>query len=123
VVEQLPSSSCFDRGCDAVVLMTMKGESEGGLYRHRNDWEHVVKDERVIVIRRATVLPLGFIERRWTKLAPIARSRERSEPAKCSSASATQNAILPPVVGAERVHPAIRTKWRRYFSASDQPLT
>ena len=68
----MPYEFLLDRGCDAVVLMTMKGESEGGLYRHRDDWEHVITDERVIVIRPRHRLPLGFVERRWSKLAPIA---------------------------------------------------
>ncbi|HEY2094241.1 MAG TPA: patatin-like phospholipase family protein [Thermoanaerobaculia bacterium] len=61
-----------DCGCDAVMLMTMKGESEGGLYHDRDDWEHTIADDRVIVIRPRHRLPLGFVERRWTKLAPIA---------------------------------------------------
>ena len=52
--------------------MTMKGESEGGLYRHSDDWEHEIPDQRVIVIRPRYRLPLGFVERRWSKLAPIA---------------------------------------------------
>lgn len=68
----MPYEFLLDRGCDAVVLMTMKGESEGGLYRNKDDWEHVVTDERVIVIRPRHRLPLGFVERRWAKLAPIA---------------------------------------------------
>jgi predicted acylesterase/phospholipase RssA len=68
----MPYEFLLGLGCDAVVLMTMKGESEGGLYRHRDDWEHVITDERVIVIRPRHRLPLGFIERRWPKLAPIA---------------------------------------------------
>jgi len=68
----MPYEFLLGHGCDAVVLVTMKGESEGGLYRHRDDWEHVITDERVIVIRPRFRLPLGFVERRWTKLAPIA---------------------------------------------------
>jgi predicted acylesterase/phospholipase RssA len=68
----MPYEFLLDGGCDAVVLMTMKGESEGGLFRHRDDWEHQIADERVIVIRPRHRLPLGFVERRWKKLAPIA---------------------------------------------------
>lgn len=68
----MPYQFLLERGCDAVVLMTMKGESEGGLYRHRDDWEHVISDERVVVIRPRHRLPLGFVERRWPKLVPIA---------------------------------------------------
>ncbi|HEX3581622.1 MAG TPA: patatin-like phospholipase family protein [Thermoanaerobaculia bacterium] len=68
----MPYEFLLGLGCDAVVLMTMKGESEGGLYRHRDDWEHVITDDRVIVIRPRYRLPLAFVERRWPKLAPIA---------------------------------------------------
>jgi predicted acylesterase/phospholipase RssA len=68
----MPYEFLLDRGCDAVVLMTMKGESEGGLFRHRDDWDYQIADERVIVIRPRHRLPLGFVERRWKKLAPIA---------------------------------------------------
>ena len=119
----LPYEFLLDRGCDAVVVMTMKGESEGGLYRNRDDWEHVVKDERVIVIRPRHRLPLGFIERRWTKLAPIAdlgalRAREvllgeRHLECDLAARGPAPSAYIS----------AIRTKWRRYFNASEQPLT
>ena len=105
------------------MLMTMKGESEGGLNRHRNDWEHVIKDERVIVIRPRHRLPLGFIERRWTKLAPIAdlgalRTREvllgeRHLECDLAARGPAPSAYIS----------AIRTQWRRYFNGSDQPLT
>ncbi len=71
----IPYEFLFARGCDAVVLITMKGESEGGLYRHPEDYEHEIAAEyrdRVIVIRPRHRLPLGFLERRWERLAPIA---------------------------------------------------
>ena len=70
--DAIPYQRLFDEGCDAVVLMTSKGESEGGLYRNPQDFEHVIDDERVVVIRPRYRLPLGFVERRWEKLAPIA---------------------------------------------------
>jgi predicted acylesterase/phospholipase RssA len=71
----IPYEALFARGCDAVVLMAAKGESEGGLHRTVHDSEHVIPAEfanRVIVIRPRHRLPLGFVERRWEKLAPIA---------------------------------------------------
>lgn len=68
----LPYETLFDAGCDAVVVMASKGESEGGLYRHPDDVDHVVADDRVVVIRPRHRMPLGFIERRWPHLRPIA---------------------------------------------------
>jgi predicted patatin/cPLA2 family phospholipase len=71
----IPYEALFARGCDAVVLMAPKGESEGGLHRNAHDSEHVIPAEfadRVVVIRPRHRLPLGFVERRWEKLAPIA---------------------------------------------------
>lgn len=70
--DNAPYEFLFDRGCDAVVLMASKGESEGGLHRSVRDGNHFVRDERVIVIRPRHRLPLAFVERRWTKLQPIA---------------------------------------------------
>jgi predicted acylesterase/phospholipase RssA len=70
-----PYEELFDRGCDAVVMMASKGESEGGLFRNAADSEHVIPEEyrdRVIVIRPRHRLPLGFVERRWDKLLPVA---------------------------------------------------
>ncbi len=71
----IPYEALFERGCDAVVLMAAKGESEGGLHRHVHDCEHVIPAEfadRVVVIRPRHRLPIAFVERRWTKLAQIA---------------------------------------------------
>lgn len=71
----IPYERMFELGCDMVVLMASKGESEGGLYRNPDDYEHVIPPEfaeRVVVIRPRHRMPLGFIERRWSRLAPIA---------------------------------------------------
>lgn len=71
----IPYEVLFDHGCDAVVVMTSKGESEGGLYRNSQDYDHVIPDQyrdRTVVIRPRHRLPLGFVERRWTILRPIA---------------------------------------------------
>jgi len=70
--DNAPYEFLFDAGCDAIVLMASKGESEGGLFRSTRDIDHVVRDERVVVIRPRHRLPLGFVERRWSRLAPIA---------------------------------------------------
>jgi len=70
-----PYEELFERGCDAVVVMASKGESEGGLFRNVNDYEHAVPDryrDRVVIIRPRHRMPLAFAERRWSKLAPIA---------------------------------------------------
>jgi predicted acylesterase/phospholipase RssA len=71
----IPYEALFARGCDAVVLMAAKGESEGGLHRTVHDSEHAIPAEfadRVVVIRPRHRLPIGFIDRRWDKLAEIA---------------------------------------------------
>ena len=73
--DNAPYEALFERGCDVVVLMASKGESEGGLYRNGDDPEHVIDArwrDRVIVIRPRHRMPLAFVERRWEKLAPIA---------------------------------------------------
>jgi len=71
--DALPYAKLFDAGCDAIIVMASKGESEGGLYRNPIDVDHVIRDERAIVIRPRHRMPLGFMERRWQKLAPIAQ--------------------------------------------------
>ena len=71
----IPYEALFERGCDAVVLMASKGVSEGGLHRRVHDAEHVIPvnfADRIVVIRPRHRLPIGFVERRWEKLAPIA---------------------------------------------------
>ncbi len=73
--DNVPYEALFANGCDAVVIVTMKGESEGGLFKHRDDIDHVIPADlrdRVVVIRPRHRLPLGFIERRWSRLVPIA---------------------------------------------------
>jgi hypothetical protein len=71
----MPYEALFAHGCDAVVLMTMKGESEGGLCRQVMEGDHEIAPEyreRVVVIRPRHRLPLNFVERRWPPLARIA---------------------------------------------------
>lgn len=70
-----PYEALLDRGCDMVMLLASKGESEGGLYRSNADGDHTIPPhlaDRVVVIRPRHRMPLPFVERRWEKLAPIA---------------------------------------------------
>ena len=56
-----PYEKAFEEGCDLVVLVTVKGESEGGIYRNPREVNHVIPDEfrdRTIVIRPGTGCPL-----------------------------------------------------------------
>jgi predicted acylesterase/phospholipase RssA len=69
--DNAPYERAFAEGCDAVVLMTVKGESEGGIYRNPRDVDHLIPPEyrdRVVVIRPRHRLPFRFTERRWQLL-------------------------------------------------------
>ncbi len=70
--DNTPYEALLERGCDMVVVMASKGESEGGINRSVDEPDHVVRDRRVVVIRPRHRLPLSFVERRWEHLAPIA---------------------------------------------------
>jgi predicted acylesterase/phospholipase RssA len=73
-VDNLPYDALIDE-CDAIVIMASKGESEGGLYRSSDDFDHEIPlslRDRIVVIRPRHRMPLGFIERRWERLDPIA---------------------------------------------------
>lgn len=68
LTDNIPYRRAFAEGCDAVVLVTMKGESEGGLYRNPREPEHFIPPEyreRTVLIRPRHRLPVAFIERRW----------------------------------------------------------
>src|SRR5579862_3079574 len=70
----LPYEAAFAAGCDAVVLMTMKAESEGRIHLNSRDPEHVIPspyDRRVVVIRPRHRLPLGLIENNWPRMVEI----------------------------------------------------
>ncbi|HVG23355.1 MAG TPA: hypothetical protein VND45_04315 [Thermoanaerobaculia bacterium] len=57
-----------------MVIVPLKGESEGGIYKSTRDVDHVVPmayRDRVVVIRPRHRLPFGFTERRWDKLAQL----------------------------------------------------
>jgi predicted acylesterase/phospholipase RssA len=68
LADNLPYEKAFEEGCDAVVLMTMKGESEGLPYRSLDEMEHEIPApyrDRMVVIRPRHRLPTSFMERHW----------------------------------------------------------
>jgi len=72
--DNLPYERAFAAGCDAVALLTMKGESEGELYRSPRDTEHLIPPPyagRTVVIRPRHRLPIGFTEHRWEVVREI----------------------------------------------------
>jgi len=72
--DNLPYEKAFAEGCDAVVLLTMKGESEGELFKSPRDPSHVLPAdvaERAVVIRPRHRLPIGFAERRWEPIRTV----------------------------------------------------
>lgn len=72
LVNNLPYEAAFAAGCDAVVLVTQKGESEGLPYRHPRDPEHDIASsvrDKIVVFRPRHRLPATFTERRWPVLA------------------------------------------------------
>jgi predicted acylesterase/phospholipase RssA len=74
VSDNAPYEAAFAQGCDMVVLVTLKGESEGGIYKSTRDVDHVIPPQyrdRVVIIRPRHRLPYGFLERRWTKIAEL----------------------------------------------------
>jgi predicted acylesterase/phospholipase RssA len=73
ISDNAPYEKAIAEGCDAVVVVSQKGESEGGLFKKKGDYEHVVTDPRVVVIRPHHRLPFSFTERRWEVLDVLAR--------------------------------------------------
>jgi predicted acylesterase/phospholipase RssA len=71
IADNLPYKKAFEEGCDAVVLITMKGESEGLPYRNPGEIEHEIPEpyrDRLVVIRPRHRLPMSWVERRWPAL-------------------------------------------------------
>ncbi|HEX6902380.1 MAG TPA: patatin-like phospholipase family protein [Thermoanaerobaculia bacterium] len=71
LADNIPYEKAFAEGCDAVVIVTMKGESEGDLYRNPRETDHLIPSpfrERTVVIRPRHRLPAAFTERRWPVL-------------------------------------------------------
>lgn len=83
IANNAPYEYLLKNGCDRVVLMTTKGEDEGGIFRNFGDFDHAIPDslrERVVVIRPRHRLPCAFAERQWPALdrvADIGRARAR----------------------------------------------
>ena len=74
ISDNAPYERAFAEGCDAVVLMTMKGESEGGIYKSSREIDHVIPpsmSSRIVVIRPRHRLPVSFMESRWSVLSQI----------------------------------------------------
>jgi predicted acylesterase/phospholipase RssA len=71
VSDNAPYEKAFAEGCDAVVLVAMKGESEGGIFKSASDVDHVIVRDDVVVIRPRHRLPYSFTERRWSKLQEL----------------------------------------------------
>lgn len=74
VTDNAPYELAFAQGCDAVVLVPLKGESEGGIYKNTRDVDHVIPAQyrdRVVVIRPRHRLPISFTEKRWEKLTQL----------------------------------------------------
>jgi predicted acylesterase/phospholipase RssA len=68
LADNLPYERAFAERCDAVLLVAVKGESEGNPYRNPQDPDHVIPasyHERMVVIRPRHRLPASFVERRW----------------------------------------------------------
>jgi predicted acylesterase/phospholipase RssA len=73
--DSLPYERLFEEGCDLVVILSQKGECEGGLYRNPGEPDHEIPTElrdRVIVIRPAHRLDVSFVERNWRLLSKLA---------------------------------------------------
>jgi predicted acylesterase/phospholipase RssA len=95
--DNLPYEVLFEQGCDVVIVISQKGECEGGLFRNIDEPDHLIPDpfrERTIVIRAKHPLDVSFTERSWSVLSLVAdqgaaRSREillgqpSTEPVEC----------------------------------------
>lgn len=71
ISNNIPYEKAFEEGCDAVVLITMKGESEGLPTRNAMESEHRIPPiygDRLVVIRPRHRLTTSFLERRWPVL-------------------------------------------------------
>jgi predicted acylesterase/phospholipase RssA len=95
--DNLPYALLFEQGCDAVIVISQKGQCEGGLFRNLDEPDHVIPEpfrEHTVVIRPKHPLDVSFTERRWRVLSPVAdqggaRAREillgepSQEPVEC----------------------------------------
>lgn len=108
----LPYEAAFAEGCDAVVLMTMKAESEGGIHRNSREPEHVIPspyDRRVVVIRPRHRLPLGIIENNWPRMVEIIElGRRRTLEVLCAEHPAIAEHVQVPLGPTGSGSPAIQ---------------
>jgi predicted acylesterase/phospholipase RssA len=71
----LPYEVLFEQGCDLVIVISQKGECEGGLFRNIDEPDHLIPEpfrERTVVIRPRHPLDVSFTERRWSVLSLVA---------------------------------------------------
>lgn len=71
LTNNLPYEWLLDRGADLVVIVSINGESAGGLFRNPREVDHEVPSrfaDRVLAIRPRHRLPVFFIEWRWPQL-------------------------------------------------------
>lgn len=110
LANNIPYEKAFEEGCDAVVVVTNKGESEGGLFRNPAEPEHAIPSpwrERTVVIRPRHRLPVSFTERRWPILAgiiEIGRLRAREALLGESHPEITEIRGEPPLMGTLFAH-------------------
>ena len=70
--DNIPYERAFEEGCDAVVVITMKGESEGEPYRSHRDVDHRPLPEharRMVFLRPRHRLQVGWLEKSWDMTA------------------------------------------------------
>ena len=112
LTNNIPYEKAFAEGCDAVVLVTNKGESEGGLFRNPAEPLHEIPSpwrERTLVIRPRHRLPVAFTERRWSVLSgivEIGRLRAREVLLGESHPDITEVRGEPPLLGTLFAHMA-----------------
>jgi predicted acylesterase/phospholipase RssA len=81
--DNIPYEKALAEGCDALVVVTMKGESEGELYKSPQDVDHRLPSsiaERAVIVRPRHRMPVAFTERRWPileRMMDLGRLRAR----------------------------------------------
>jgi predicted acylesterase/phospholipase RssA len=74
VSDNLPYEKAFAEGCDAVVVLAVRAESEGGLAKSALDPDHRIPEpfrRRTVVVRPRFPLAAAFAERRWPVVARL----------------------------------------------------
>lgn len=105
ITNNIPYEKAFEEGCDVVILVANKGESEGKLYRNPREPVHEIPSpwrEKTVVIRPRHRLPVDFTERRWSVLGgivEIGRMRAREVLLGESHAAVTEARGEPPLLG------------------------